>query len=143
MVLFPLVAGTMVSLIVFVMAMIHFGFCSRESNSADVFHLLREPMIIVVIMWNLILSKLPHPGLAKLPRIAYLISGTKGDIQRMTRTLQVLYLSRNQYLLHSDLEAPPRERLELTKYVKMELIFVVLSQYNFLTYGPGSLLGNF
>ena len=41
MVLFPLVAGTMVYLIVFVMAMIHFGFWSRESNSADVFHLKR------------------------------------------------------------------------------------------------------
>ena len=34
------------------------------------------------------------------PRLAYLISGTKGDSQRMMRTLQAVYHPRNQYILH-------------------------------------------
>jgi len=121
--LLPLIASSMVSLIVFVMAMIHFGFCSRESNSADVFRLKTIDDSSGHYVESDIVQ-LPHPGLPKPPRIAYLISGTKGDSQRMTRTLQALYHPRNHYLLHLDLEAPPRERLELAKYVKMEPIFV-------------------
>jgi protein xylosyltransferase len=61
----------------------------------------------------------------------------------MTRTLQALYHPRNHDLLHLDLEAPPRERLELTKYMKMEPIFVeaknvhVVGKANLVTYkGP-------
>lgn len=140
--LLPLIASSMVSLIVFVMAMIHFGFCSRESNSADVFHLKTIDDSSGHYVESDIVQ-LPHPGLPKPPRIAYLISGTKGDSQRMTRTLQALYHPRNHYLLHLDLEAPPRERLELAKYVKMEPIFVeaknvhVVGKANLVTYkGP-------
>jgi len=59
----------------------------------------------------------------KAPRLAYLISGTKGDSHRMMRTLQAVYHPRNQYILHLDLEAPPRERLELTNSVKSDPMF--------------------
>ncbi|KAA8518889.1 hypothetical protein F0562_016337 [Nyssa sinensis] len=44
-------------------------------------------------------------GLPKLPRFAYLISGTKGDGPRLKRLLQAVYHPRNYYLLHLDLEA--------------------------------------
>ncbi|XP_027347115.1 beta-glucuronosyltransferase GlcAT14A-like isoform X3 [Abrus precatorius] len=57
------------------------------------------------------------------PRFAYLISGTKGDSLRMMRTLQAVYHPRNQYILHLDLEAPPRERLELANAVRADPIF--------------------
>ncbi|KAI5555676.1 hypothetical protein POPTR_019G104600v4 [Populus trichocarpa] len=77
------------------------------------------------------------------PRLAYLISGTKGDSQRMMRTLQAVYHPRNQYILHLDLEAPPRERLMLGVYVKSDLTFQevgnvrVMAQSNLVTYkGP-------
>ncbi|KAL6330275.1 hypothetical protein AAG906_040199 [Vitis piasezkii] len=77
------------------------------------------------------------------PRLAYLISGTKGDSQRMMRTLQAVYHPRNQYILHLDLEAPPRERLDLTMSVKAEPTFRevenvrVMAQSNLVTYkGP-------
>ncbi|XP_009758356.1 beta-glucuronosyltransferase GlcAT14A-like [Nicotiana tabacum] len=77
------------------------------------------------------------------PRFAYLISGTKGDSHRMMRTLQAVYHPRNQYVLHMDLEAPPRERLNLTMSVKNDPIFRkvenvrVMAQSNLVTYkGP-------
>lgn len=77
------------------------------------------------------------------PRFAYLISGTKGDSQRMMRTLQAVYHPRNQYILHMDLEAPPRERLDLTMSVKNDPTFRevenvrVMAQSNLVTYkGP-------
>ncbi|MED6182663.1 hypothetical protein PIB30_030742 [Stylosanthes scabra] len=77
------------------------------------------------------------------PRFAYLISGTKGDSQRMMRTLEAVYHPRNQYILHLDLEAPPRERMELANSVKADPTFRevenvrVMSQSNLVTYkGP-------
>ncbi|PWA49311.1 core-2/I-branching beta-1,6-N-acetylglucosaminyltransferase family protein [Artemisia annua] len=79
----------------------------------------------------------------KAPRLAYLISGTKGDSKRMLRTLQAVYHPRNQYILHMDLEAPPRERMELTMAVKNDETFSevenvrVMAQSNLVTYkGP-------
>ncbi|AAF86534.1 putative glycosyl transferase, family 14 [Arabidopsis thaliana] len=77
------------------------------------------------------------------PRLAYLISGTKGDSHRMMRTLQAVYHPRNQYVLHLDLEAPPRERMELAMSVKTDPTFRemenvrVMAQSNLVTYkGP-------
>ncbi|KAH0879241.1 hypothetical protein HID58_066635 [Brassica napus] len=60
---------------------------------------------------------------SEVPRLAYLISGTKGDSHRMMRTLQAVYHPRNQYVLHLDLEAPPKERLELAMSVKSDPTF--------------------
>lgn len=85
-----------------------------------------------------------YEGLSlEAPRLAYLISGTKGDSQRMMRTLQAVYHPRNQYILHLDLEAPPRERLDLTMSVKSDVTFHevqnvrVMEQSNLVTYkGP-------
>ncbi|CAN6576367.1 unnamed protein product [Malus baccata var. baccata] len=59
-------------------------------------------------------------GIPKLPRFAYLITGSKGDGPQLRRLLQAVYHPRNYYLLHLDLEASDAERLELAKYVKSE-----------------------
>ena len=59
-------------------------------------------------------------GLPKLPRIAYMVSGSRGDGSRVRRILQAVYHPRNYYLLHLDLEASNDERLELAKFVKSE-----------------------
>ncbi|KAJ7961458.1 Beta-glucuronosyltransferase [Quillaja saponaria] len=79
----------------------------------------------------------------KLPRFAYLISGTKEDGPRLKRVLQAVYHPRNYYLLHLDLEASDAERLELAKYVKSENVFrefrnvMVVGKANLITYkGP-------
>ncbi|XWS39504.1 hypothetical protein CRYUN_Cryun18bG0060200 [Craigia yunnanensis] len=60
----------------------------------------------------------------------------------MTRTLQAVYHPRNQYVLHLDLEAPPRGRLELTN-MKSDPTFHevenvrVMAQSNLVTHkGP-------
>ncbi|KAK9920684.1 hypothetical protein M0R45_029232 [Rubus argutus] len=63
-----------------------------------------------------------RPGLPKLPRFAYLISGSKGDGPQLKRLLQAVYHPRNYYLLHLDLEASAAERFELAKYVKSESV---------------------
>lgn len=77
------------------------------------------------------------------PRIAYLITGTKGDSVRMRRTLQAIYHPRNQYIMHLDIEAPPRERVDLAIYVKSDPVFRevenvrVIATGNLVTYkGP-------
>ncbi|KAL7000493.1 Beta-glucuronosyltransferase GlcAT14B [Sarracenia purpurea var. burkii] len=82
------------------------------------------------------------------PRLAYLISGTKGDSQRIMRTLQAVYHPRNQYILHMDLEAPPRERLDLSMSVKNDPTFRevenvrVMAQSNLVTYKGPTMIAN-
>lgn len=78
-----------------------------------------------------------------IPRIAYLISGSKGDGESLKRTLRALYHPRNQYAVHLDLEAPAEERLELMSSVRDEPLFAklgnvrVVVRSNLVTYrGP-------
>ncbi|CAN1769863.1 Beta-glucuronosyltransferase GlcAT14C [Linum perenne] len=80
--------------------------------------------------------------LPNLPRFAYLISGTKGEVGQVKRLLQAVYHPRNYYLLHLDLEASDAERLELAKYVKSAAIrmfgnVMVIGKADLVTYrGP-------
>ncbi|CAI0389440.1 unnamed protein product [Linum tenue] len=60
----------------------------------------------------------PETSAGKLPRLAYLISGSAGDGVNLKRALKALYHPRNQYVVHLDLEAPVEERLELIRWVK-------------------------
>ncbi|XP_020226056.1 beta-glucuronosyltransferase GlcAT14B [Cajanus cajan] len=78
-----------------------------------------------------------------VPRIAYLISGSMGDGETLKRTLKALYHPRNQYAVHLDLEASPKERLELANFVRNEPLFAQLGNVrmivkaNLVTYrGP-------
>lgn len=89
------------------------------------------------------LSETSRVSKSEPPRFAYLISGTNGDSQRMMRTLQAVYHPRNQYILHMDLEALPREMLDLIMSVKNDPVFreidnvYVLEKSNMVTYrGP-------
>ncbi|CAK7353902.1 unnamed protein product [Dovyalis caffra] len=77
--------------------------------------------------------------LPRLPRFAYLISGTKGDVSRVKRLLQAVYHPRNCYLLHLDFEASDDERLELAKYVKVES-GVIREFGNVMVLGKGDLV---
>ncbi|CAJ1949397.1 unnamed protein product [Sphenostylis stenocarpa] len=78
-----------------------------------------------------------------LPRLAYMLTGTKGEEAQLKRVLQAVYHPRNYYLLHLDLEASDAERLELAKYVKLETVFaafgnvMVVGKSDLVTYkGP-------
>ncbi|KAK6941645.1 Glycosyl transferase, family 14 [Dillenia turbinata] len=78
-----------------------------------------------------------------IPRIAYLISGSRNNGGNLKRTLKALYHPLNQYAVHLDLEASVEERLELVNYVRNEPMFVkygnvrVVSKANLVTYrGP-------
>ncbi|KAJ0045883.1 hypothetical protein Pint_04573 [Pistacia integerrima] len=65
----------------------------------------------------------PPPSGPTIPRFAYLVSGSKGDLEKLWRTLQALYHPRNQYVVHLDLEASIEERLELASRVEKDPMF--------------------
>ncbi|VFQ76361.1 unnamed protein product [Cuscuta campestris] len=87
---------------------------------------------------------LPESGLLpELPRLAYLISGSKGDVGRVKRLLGGLYHPRNYYLLHLDLEASDGERMELARFAKSDVVtrefknVMVVGKADLVTYrGP-------
>lgn len=85
---------------------------------------------------------------SRIPRLAYLISGSSGDVNSLKRTLKALYHPLNQYVVHLDLEAPIEERLELVRFVKNEPLFVkignvrVIARSNLVTYRGPSMVTN-
>ncbi|KAL4200319.1 hypothetical protein AMTRI_Chr03g55780 [Amborella trichopoda] len=83
-----------------------------------------------------------------LPKFAYLISGSKGDLQRLKRTLRALYHPLNFYLLHLDLEAPTHEREKLAEHISKDPVFAevrnveVVEKANLVTYRGPTMLAN-
>lgn len=83
-----------------------------------------------------------------IPRLAYLISGSKGDGESLKRTLKALYHPLNQYVVHLDLEASPEERLELVDFVNNEGLFQrvgnvrVVVRSNLITYRGPTMVSN-
>lgn len=82
------------------------------------------------------------------PRLGYLISGSVGDGEMLKRVLQALYHPRNRYVVHLDLEAPPRERLDLRDYVDRHPVFVavgnvrMITKANLITYRGPTMVAN-
>lgn len=82
------------------------------------------------------------------PRFAYLISGAKGDANSMKRLLQTIYHPRNHYLLHLDLDAPIKERVELATFVRQFCAYQqggnvhVVGKANLITYKGSSMIAN-
>jgi len=81
--------------------------------------------------------------LPAIPRLAYLISGSKGDGMKIQRTLQAIYHPRNYYILHLDLKSPRIERANLSTYLNNNPIFnkignvIMIENANIVTYrGP-------
>lgn len=90
----------------------------------------------------------PAPSGPKIPRFAYLVSGSKGDLEKLWRTLQALYHPRNRYVLHLDLEAPTEERLELASRVEKDPMFskvgnvYMSTKANMVTYRGPTMVAN-
>lgn len=88
------------------------------------------------------------PAAPPVPRFAYLISGSKGDLEKLWRTLQALYHPRNYYVVHLDLESPPQERLELASRVEKDPIFAqvgnvhMIAKANMVTYRGPTMVAN-
>ncbi|XP_011002162.1 PREDICTED: xylosyltransferase 1-like [Populus euphratica] len=64
------------------------------------------------------------------PSIAYLISGSKGDLDRVLRLLYATYHPKNQYLLHLDLSAPQTDRDQLALSIQSVPIFKAAQNVN-------------
>ncbi|KAF5728032.1 xylosyltransferase 2 [Tripterygium wilfordii] len=95
------------------------------------------------------MSRTPPPPLAPtIPRFAYLISGSKGDLEKLWRTLKALYHPRNQYVVHLDLESPAKERLELASRVEKNPVFskvgnvYMITKANMVTYRGPTMVSN-
>ncbi|KAJ8560968.1 hypothetical protein K7X08_027158 [Anisodus acutangulus] len=90
----------------------------------------------------------PTRANSTIPKLAYLISGSIGDGERIKRTLKALYHPLNQYVLHLDLETSEEERNELVKFVKIEPTFVkignvrVIERSNLVTYRGPTMVSN-
>jgi hypothetical protein len=143
--LIPVVVAAVVSILLLLLATFSVGSGEREYSVGEVSVVGLLPVRESGRSQNAlgVIAEVPFAELPPPPRLAYLISGTKGDGQRMQRTLQAVYHPRNYYLLHLDLEAPPRERVTLARYVKNEVVFqqngnvYVVGKANLVTYrGP-------
>lgn len=129
----PLVASSLGSILLFLIATL-----SLKPSSGSYFRFFQSEERPIFVEDRVVQQ--PSLGLPAPPRFAYLISGNKGDGARIRRTLQALYHPRNYYVLHLDLEAPPRERVELARYVRFEPLFkevgnvFVVGKANLVTY---------
>ncbi|KAG0450774.1 hypothetical protein HPP92_026575 [Vanilla planifolia] len=63
-------------------------------------------------------------GNLRPPKLAYLISSTRGEGRRVKRLLEAVYHPWNYYLLHLDLAVSPEERADLDDYIRSERLFL-------------------
>ncbi|KAG0565863.1 hypothetical protein M758_7G018500 [Ceratodon purpureus] len=138
--LLSFLASVAISIILLLLATLGLGFISHAPSVTiqPARDSVQPENAFQIIEKESIANSLPPP-----PKFAYLISGTKGDGFRMQRTLQALYHPHNYYLLHLDLEAPTRERVELARYVRKEPMYdevknvFMVGKANLVTYkGP-------
>ncbi|XP_068637674.1 beta-glucuronosyltransferase GlcAT14A-like [Aristolochia californica] len=80
-----------------------------------------------------IVKKAPSKGSGSPPVLAYSISGTQGDNQRILRLVKAVYHPRNQYLLHLDAGSSSWERNKLA--------LSVLSEREFRAFGNVDIVG--
>ncbi|XP_061337094.1 beta-glucuronosyltransferase GlcAT14A-like isoform X2 [Gastrolobium bilobum] len=94
------------------------------------------------------ISPAPSPARPAIPRFAYLISGSKGDLEKLWRTLFALYHPLNLYVVHLDLESPLEERLELASRIEGHAVFnkvgnvFVITKANMVTYRGPTMVAN-
>lgn len=90
----------------------------------------------------------PPPSAPGVPRFAYLISGSRGDLDKLWRTLHALYHPLNQYVVHLDLESPAEERLQLASRVEKDPLFSkvgnvhMTTKANMVTYRGPTMVAN-
>ncbi|KAH0467592.1 hypothetical protein IEQ34_002625 [Dendrobium chrysotoxum] len=94
------------------------------------------------------LSPAPPAMATNVPRLAYLISGSKGNLNQLWRTLHALYHPHNLYVVHLDLESSVAERRELVARVANHSLFAkvenvhVIKKANMVTYRGPTMMAN-
>ena len=135
------------------------GYANMENKWA--FSLLITPLVCVFLIvtyfnMSLLLSSLrppivetsSHSKVDNLPRFAYLVSGSKGDLESLWRTLRALYHPRNQYIVHMDLESPIEERQELASRISNDSMYskignvYMITKANLVTYTGPTMVAN-
>ncbi|KAK9092565.1 hypothetical protein Syun_027476 [Stephania yunnanensis] len=90
----------------------------------------------------------PQPEKSSIPRLAYLVSGSKGDLEKLWRTLQALYHPWNEYIVHLESESRLEERLELASRIEKDPIFSkvgnveMITKANMVTYKGPTMVAN-
>lgn len=93
-------------------------------------------------------STLRPPSVPRIPRLAYSISGTKGDLDGLWRLLRAIYHPRNAYIVHLDMASPATERKQLMSRVKHDAVFAkvgnvhVIVKPNIVTYRGPTMIAN-
>ncbi|EPS60185.1 hypothetical protein M569_14619, partial [Genlisea aurea] len=91
------------------------------------------------------LRRSDHPP---TPKFAYLISGSRGDLDKIWRTLLSIYHPWNYYIVHLDLESSAGERLELAARVERNQVFAevgnvfTIKKSNMVTYRGPTMVSN-
>lgn len=146
----PLFITILACLLLILASIINLALSSSSSTASIVYESVSIERSTVVGDPDDIFSK---PSLLSVdmpipPRFAYLISGAKGDANRMKRLLQATYHPRNHYLLHLDLDAPVTERVELATFVRQFCAYQqggnvhVVGKANLITYKGSSMIAN-
>ncbi|KAM0944677.1 putative glycosyl transferase, family 14, beta-glucuronosyltransferase GlcAT14A/B/C [Dioscorea sansibarensis] len=90
----------------------------------------------------------PPTNISIVPRLAYLVSGSKGELDQLWGTLRALYHPRNWCIIRLNLKSPVEERLELSSNVTNDPNFAkvgdvhVISKANMVTYRGPKMVAN-
>lgn len=148
--LFPLVISSLICIFLLV-TFFNMGLVSSLYTINSLFAIFPTRMTMdntsVVFAESKIVQPSPPTG-PTIPRFAYLISGSKGDLEKLWRILKALYHPLNHYVVHLDLESPAEERLELASRVGNESLFAevknvfMISKANMVTYRGPTMVAN-
>ncbi|KAL3697788.1 hypothetical protein R1sor_011864 [Riccia sorocarpa] len=116
--LVPLIASSFISITLFLAATVSLGASSQRTRVWGFLTSDSDASRATYVEDYLVQP--PPPSMPAPPRLGYVIQGTKGDGLRLRRVLQALYHPRNHYVLHLDLEAPARERVELARSIRTD-----------------------
>ncbi|KAL7103633.1 hypothetical protein ACP275_08G191500 [Erythranthe tilingii] len=148
---FPLVISSLV--FVFLLATsFNMGLVSSLNTINSIFPIFRSRVVANESDPNFAEAKMnqvpPPPSPPPLPKFAYLISGSRGDLEKLWRTLHAMYHPWNYYVVHLDLESPLEERLELASRVDNHSVFAkvgnvyVNNKSNMVTYRGPTMVAN-
>ncbi|XP_061368329.1 beta-glucuronosyltransferase GlcAT14A-like [Gastrolobium bilobum] len=129
------------------------GLVSSIHNFTSIFFFLPSCLPInqtapVFVETKIAPAPAPAPTGLAIPRFAYLISGSKGDLEKLWRTLLALYHPLNHYIVHLDLESPLVERLELASRIDKQPVFTevgnvyIIQKANMVTYRGPTMVAN-
>ncbi|CAM8983077.1 unnamed protein product [Rhodiola kirilowii] len=148
---FPVVLSSLICLFLLVTSF-NMGLVSSLHTINSLFSILPYQVATNQTNPNFVESKVGQipspPARSTIPRFAYLVSGSKGDLEKLWRTLKALYHPLNQYVIHLDLESPPKERLELASRVEKDPLFVtvgnvfLITKANMVTYRGPTMVAN-